>query len=109
FLDSDRTKFDLSLHVVEHARGLSLQIDYATDLFRPQTVRRLLDHWRRLLEGIVLEPQQRVSQLPMLTPSEERILLTDWTNTAQDYPKDKSLVDLFLDQAARTPDAIALV
>jgi len=108
-LKPDTTKFDLSFLVLEDAQGLSLQVNYATDLFRPETISRLLDHWQRLLEGIVKDPEQRVSELPLLSSAEQRILLTDWTNTEQDYPKDKTLVDLFVEQAARTPDAIALV
>jgi amino acid adenylation domain-containing protein/FkbH-like protein len=108
-LAPNSTKFDLHLQVIHGPDGLMLQVHYAEDLFSPESMRRLLQHWEKLLEGIIQNPEGKVSQLRMLTATEEETLLKDWTNTAQAYPKEKTLVELFAEQAGRTPDAIALV
>src|SRR5207245_3376247 len=62
-----------------------------------------------LLHGIVLHPNRRISELPILSAEERRRLLVDLNNTARAYPNEKTLVDLFEEQVARTPEAEALV
>ena len=103
------TKFDLSLQFVETSSSDILRADYATSLFAPERIRRFLAHWQRLLEEIAKNPDRHISKLPMLTRDEERTLLVEWTDTHRDYPKEKTLIQLFSEQAARTPDAVALV
>jgi amino acid adenylation domain-containing protein len=61
------------------------------------------------LEGIVANPKQRISQLPLLTEIEQRQLLIDWNNTQVEYPQDQCIHQLFEEQVKLTPDAIALV
>jgi amino acid adenylation domain-containing protein/FkbH-like protein len=108
-LEPNTTKFDLHLQVIRQPQGLTLQVKYAADLFSPESMGRLLQHWQNLIEGLSTNPEQKVSRLRMLTPSEEHTLLNEWTNTRQDYPREKTLVELFAEQASRRPDAIALV
>src|SRR2546423_14302492 len=66
-------------------------------------------HWQRLLEGIVADPGQRLSELPLLTEAERHQLLIEWNATATGYPKDQCLHQLFEAQVERTPEAVALV
>src|SRR5262249_20046871 len=61
------TKFDLTLRVVETPQGLHCMLEYNTDLFAPDTIVRLSRHWQMLLEGIVAQPDRRLSELPLLT------------------------------------------
>jgi amino acid adenylation domain-containing protein len=102
-------KFDLSLHVNEGAPGLQGYFEYATDLFDGSTIARLAGHLKTLLEGIVANPDARIGDLPLLAESARRQLLVEWNDTAAAYPRDKCVHDLFVEQAARTPDAVALV
>jgi amino acid adenylation domain-containing protein len=88
--------------------GLSLQLEYKTELFSAQTVERLLGHLRTLLEGIARNPQESVGTLPLLTAVEEEQLLHEFNPCETEYPKDQCIHDLFEAQAARTPDAVAL-
>ena len=62
-----------------------------------------------LLEGIVADPDARIGELPLLPEAERHRLLVEWNATAADYPRDKCLHELFVEQAAKTPDAVALV
>ncbi len=68
----------------------------------------MLNHFLVLLEGIVAEPEQRLAELPLLSPAERRQLLIEWNNTAAPFPRDCCIHALFEAQAARTPDIIAL-
>ncbi|WP_166144129.1 non-ribosomal peptide synthetase [Methylosinus sp. RM1] len=106
--DSGSAKFDLTLSLVEADGGLSGRIDYATTLFDPQTIERLARHYCALLAGIVADPDRRASELPMLCEAERRRLLVEWNDTATDDPRDKCLHQLFEEQAAKTPDAVAV-
>ena len=103
-------KFDLGLFVQERDGRLEGYFEYATDLFDGSTVARLAGHLKTLLEGIVADPDARISELPLLGEAERhRQIVEEWNETAADYPRDKCLHELFIEQAARTPDAIALV
>ncbi len=103
------SKFDLFLSVSETVDGLHTTIEYSTDLFDEATVQRLLQHYQNLLEGIVTDPLQRLSELPLLSPAELQQILIEWNDTATDYPKDLCLHQLFEAQVERTPDVVAIV
>ncbi|MGV2389286.1 MAG UNVERIFIED_CONTAM: hypothetical protein LVR29_16635 [Microcystis novacekii LVE1205-3] len=65
-------------------------------------------HFLTLLEGIITNPIEEISQLPLLTKVEQQQLLINWNNTEVDYPADKCLHQLFEEQVKRTPDAVAV-
>ena len=102
-------RFDLHLFMEEINGHLKGYCDYDTNLFNNDTIERLLGHFETLLEGIVADPEQRISQLPLLTEAEEHQLLFDWNDTKRDYPKDKCIHTLFEEQVEKTPDAVALI
>ncbi|WDD36885.1 amino acid adenylation domain-containing protein (plasmid) [Nostoc sp. UHCC 0926] len=102
-------KFDLSLLMQNTATGLVGFWEYNTDLFDASTIERMTGHFVTLLEGIIANPQQQISQLPLLTAVEQQQLLVEWNETQADYPSDKCIHQLFEEQVQRTPDAIAVV
>jgi len=101
-------KFDLTLHVAEQDGQLHCLWEYATDLFAGDTIERMAGHFEALLNAIVDNPQQAIGRLPLLT-EQETLQLQAWNDTATDYPKDQTLVDLFERQVETTPDNIAVV
>ncbi|MCA2665784.1 MAG: amino acid adenylation domain-containing protein [Microcystis sp. M114S2] len=100
---------DLSLMVREAKGEIEPCWQYNTDLFDAATIERMAKHFVRLLNSIVLNPQQPISQLLMLTEVEQQQLLFEWNNTQADYPLDKCIHQLFEEQVERTPDNIAVV
>ena len=88
---------------------LRILISYDTDRFESEAIERLLVHFRTLLESIVVDPRQRLSQLPILTDAERRQLVVEWNTTAADYERERCLHELFEAQVERTPEAVALV
>ncbi len=108
-IDSGTSKFDLTLFVRERGGALQAVVEYNTDLFDAETIQRMLGHYQTLLEGIVSNPEQRISDLPLLTNAERHQLLVEWNQTQQDYPRNKCVHELFEEQAERTPEAAAVV
>ncbi|MFN6563899.1 MAG: non-ribosomal peptide synthase/polyketide synthase [Nostoc sp. ChiSLP01] len=106
---SSTAKFDMTLSMENTAAGLVGMWEYNTDLFDHSTIERMTGHFVTLLEAIVANPQQQISQLPMLTEYEQHQLLVRWNDTGVDYPVDKCIHQLFEEQVQRTPDAVAVV
>lgn len=88
---------------------LLLRLTYDRARFDDASMTRLLGHFQSLLEGITGDPEQRLSQLCMLTEPERRRLLVEWNQTATEYPRQACIHELFETQAARSPDAVAVV
>ena len=107
--DVKTAKFDLALDLWEYPDGLWAHLEYSTDLFSEETIGRMEGHFRTLLDGIAADPDQRLSELPLLTKDERQQVLMEWNDTDVDYPTDTCLHQLFEAQVERTPDAIALV
>ena len=108
-VESETAKFDLTLTISETQEGLIASLRYNTDLFEAATIKRMLGHFGTLLEGIVANPQARISEFPILTDAEKHQLLIEWNDTTRDYPHDKRIEQLFEEQVERTPDAVAVV
>ncbi|HWY76206.1 MAG TPA: amino acid adenylation domain-containing protein, partial [Verrucomicrobiae bacterium] len=108
-LNYDTAKFDLTLFLEESAEGLATTWEYSADLFERSTIERMSGHFASLLESIVADPVQPVSNLAMLTTAERRQLLVEWTNTRTEYPRERCIQQLFEDQVRVNPDAPAVI
>ena len=108
-VESTTAKFDLTLAMENTGTGLVGVWEYNTDLFDSSTIERMASHFVTLLEGIVANPFERISQLPLLTAVEQQQLLIEWNDTQVDYPHDLCIHQLFEEQVERNPDAVAVV
>ena len=108
-VEGGTVKFDLSLFMFEEEQGLKGRLVYNADLFDDTTIERMLGHLQTLLRGIVEDPDQRLSELPLLSEAERHQLLFEWNDTATEYPRDRCVHELFEEQVERTPDAVAVV
>ncbi|MEM7758013.1 MAG: amino acid adenylation domain-containing protein [Cyanobacteria bacterium P01_A01_bin.40] len=102
-------KFDLTLSVTETDQELQGFWEYNTDLFERSTIERMSWHLQTLLEAITENPQQQVTQLPLLNQAERHQLLVELNDTEREYPKDKCIHQLFEEQVETNPDVIAVV
>ncbi|HET8846170.1 MAG TPA: amino acid adenylation domain-containing protein, partial [Ktedonobacteraceae bacterium] len=108
-LEQMTARFDLSLLLEENADGLIARWEYNTDLFDRATIERMGAHFQVLLEGILADPDQLVSHLPLLSKEESTQVLREWNATQTNYTEIRAIHRLFEDQVERTPEAIALV
>ena len=103
------SKFDMTLVLWESEDGdVGGIIEYATDLFEPDTIERLFKHFKSLLQSISSNPLQRISDLPMLSEEEREQAIAGWNSTSASYPQ-RCLHELFAEQAQRSADVIALI
>lgn len=107
-LDAGGAKFDVSLDMTEDEIGLECAFEYNRDLFDQETMVKMAGHLGRLLDGVVDNPQSRLSELPMLTDEERRRILFEWNETAVPGAADGRIACRFEAQAARSPQALAV-
>ncbi|MEU0518088.1 non-ribosomal peptide synthase/polyketide synthase [Streptosporangium sp. NPDC006007] len=109
-LGQETAKFDLSFDFVEQGDGNGIQgwIEYSADLFDHDTVEQVARRLVRLLEQVVADPGLQVRHLEVLDEREHRLVVDEWNDTARAVEA-TTLPELFRAQAARTPDALALV
>jgi amino acid adenylation domain-containing protein len=101
-------QFELTLGVAEINNALAISLNYNTDLFQAATITRMLEHFKVLAESIVCHSEMQISDLPILTPAEQRQLRNEFNAIAKDYPVGICLHQLFERQAEEMPDAIAV-
>jgi non-ribosomal peptide synthetase component F len=111
YLDTDRgtAKFDLSLLIENTGKEFIAVLEYRTDLFDDTTVTRMLGHLQTLLKGIVANPEERISTLPILTEAELHQLLVKWNPQPPDPSWNLCYTHLFESQVQKRPNAVAVV
>ncbi|MBB5635252.1 amino acid adenylation domain-containing protein [Pedobacter cryoconitis] len=107
--DYKTSKFDLSFTMQQGEKGLSLSVEYCTDLFAEETISGLITHFEQLLKAIIADPDENIAVLQMLQPAEELLLLEEFSGMAAGYPQDTTITDLIAAQVKRVPDAVAVV
>ncbi|MCC6810925.1 MAG: amino acid adenylation domain-containing protein, partial [Deltaproteobacteria bacterium] len=100
-----QAKFDLTIALWENEGRLEGVIEYATDLFDRETIERMVGHYQQLLGAIAKNPDEKIGTLAMLSEAERQQLAIA---AERDYRSDQSVHALFLAQAKKTPDAVAV-
>ncbi|WP_437975237.1 amino acid adenylation domain-containing protein [Sorangium sp. So ce295] len=103
------TQVDLLLNTVEEGERLRASLTYSTDLFDHGTIAGMAERWRTLLRAVTADPEQRVLLLPLLDAEERRRIVVAWNDTRVEMPRERGVHALIERQAARTPDAEAVV
>ena len=107
-IDPETAKFDLTLDLTETPEGLRGWFEYNSDVFERSTIARLAEHMQTLLAGIIADPAQPLSSLPLLTADERHRLLVEWNTTSPNVLPGECLHQVFETQVVRTPEAVAL-
>ena len=103
-----RSLFDLTLSAAETEEGLFLEWEYNTDIFDEWRIEAMSKHFLLLLEELILKPKQNIEYIPLITAEQQQQLIS-WNDTAVDYPKDQTIIDLFREQARQHPNNTAVV
>ncbi|MBC7887439.1 MAG: amino acid adenylation domain-containing protein, partial [Ferruginibacter sp.] len=107
--ETSDAKFELDISLTETEQGIQGSVEYFADLYQPQTIGRMMEHYKELLISIVKDPGQKIGLLTMLTGAEEYRLRVEYNDTHKDYPNEKTVIDLFEEQVEKTPGSIALI
>ncbi|WP_160647907.1 non-ribosomal peptide synthetase [Chengkuizengella marina] len=101
--------FDLHLDVIDQSETLVMKWQYRADLFEQHTIKNMMKWFEVLLKGIITDPSQRISDLPLLTAEEKEKILVKWNDTDKDFPQDLCVHQLVEAQAMRTPERSAVM
>ncbi|HLY58689.1 MAG TPA: amino acid adenylation domain-containing protein, partial [Stellaceae bacterium] len=107
--EGQTAQFELNLDLSETEAGLAGALSYAAQLFDRSTAERLAAMLVRLLDAAAAAPETALADLPLLDAAERRLLVETFNDTSVDYPRDKTAVDLFVEQAARAPENPAVI
>lgn len=107
-LGSQVSKFDLDLLFKETTEGLYFNILYNTDVYEQNVVKNLMLHFKQLLINVLSNTDEKVGQIDYLTKEEVAKIVYDFNANTLEYPKNKTIVDLFVEQVQNTPNNIAI-
>lgn len=101
-------KFELTLFMTEINGEIGGRFEYKTRLFDQSTIKRMIGHFKQLLDAIAANPDQRLSDLSILTEAEQDELLVRFNDTRSDFPHNRCIHQLFEQEAVRNPSAVAV-
>jgi amino acid adenylation domain-containing protein len=107
-VQASAAKFELTLDFWDLESGVQGSLEYNTDLFDSHRISRMLGHYQVVLNAMVNQPEQIISEFSILTEQERQQLLVDWNRTEADCPRGKCVHELFEEQARQTPKAVAV-
>src|SRR5262249_38718420 len=101
--------FAIKLSCIRLKDTLRLEFQYDPERFSADTIQRVAGHFQVLLDSALADSDTEVSRLSLLSEADLHQLLVDFNQTVADYPGDKSVHELFEEQAQRSPDSVAVV
>jgi amino acid adenylation domain-containing protein/thioester reductase-like protein len=107
--DIKKSKFDLMLVAIEKAEEVEFNFEYNTQLFRQETIERFVLYFKKIIASICTNIEQKVAQIDIMPDLERGILLYTFNDTETEYPKHKTIHELFEEQVAKTPKNTAVV
>jgi len=119
-LGNGAAKFDLGVIVIPATTqrlrlnpewdkdAVTMLWEYNTDLFNESTIRRSVKHYEKILESMIANPLQKLTEVCLLDAAERQLVLVEWNQTARQAPWEKCVHELFEEQAQRTPQAVAV-
>ncbi len=107
-VDMGTSTFDLTFSISQSSQGMSVSVEYNTDLFDASTIKRMLAHYHTLLQSVVANPDERIGMLNILPEEERQKVLWEWNQTEEPRPEDLCVHHLFEYRALENPDAPAV-
>jgi non-ribosomal peptide synthase protein (TIGR01720 family) len=103
----EQMNYDFTLMAAPEER-MFFRMKYNGAKYSEGFIKRLEGQWNQLLGEIAKSTQTSIVEYDILTKEEKTYLLETLNNTQVDYPTDKTIVDLFEEQVAKTPNAVAI-
>ena len=107
-IELSQAKFDLSLHTFLSGGLLRGNFEYNTDLFKPETIAQLADHFTRVVQAVCQNPGAPIAEIDLMGDAERRRLLHDWNQTSRPYPRNEVIHSVFDAQVQQSPQAVAI-
>jgi len=102
-------EFDFTLEILEESSMFNINLNYKTDILKQESVSKWGEYYRAILENIVKDSDIFISDIEIISEYDKKKIIYDFNATKADYPKDKTITQLFRKQAAKTPDEAAVI
>ncbi|HAV89891.1 MAG TPA: non-ribosomal peptide synthetase, partial [Eubacterium sp.] len=109
FVENTIAKFDLSFYICEYNGEYGINVEYCTALYNEQSARNLVDHFVTVLEKLMADTDKKLSDVEVVSEEEKNIIFNEYNDTKVEYPREKTLVELFEEQVEKTPENVAVV
>jgi amino acid adenylation domain-containing protein len=103
------SKFDLTLTAIDFGEQLLFNLEYCTKLFSVKTINKFIEYLKRIINQIPDKLYNAISEIELLNEREKQELLYEFNDTKADYPKNKTIHQLFEEQAEKTPNKTAII
>ena len=100
---------DLALLFEASHKELLLKINYNQSLFEESFIEQYAQHLEAFVLSVMSDPAQQIAGINFMSEDESKKITGDYNKTDRSYPKDKTICQLFEEQAEKTPDSVALV
>ncbi len=107
--DSDISKFDLLLEIIPMNNEYTMRFEYCTKLYNKEYIQRLSNHYINILHEIFENIETKIKDIDMLSEEERNQILNEFNDTKTEYPKDKTIIELFEEQAEKMAESTAVV
>ncbi|MCK5059263.1 MAG: amino acid adenylation domain-containing protein, partial [Candidatus Aminicenantes bacterium] len=107
--ESNISKFDLTLQVLEVEEKLQLSFEYCTKLFREATILRYTNYFRKIVSTVITDPEMKITGIEIISDEEKQDILNKYNNTRTAFTEDKTIQEIFAEQVAKNPHKTALV
>ena len=106
-INNNIAKFNLSLEI--KPKSHTINIEYCTDLFKKETIERLFEHYINAIDFIMNDVNTKIKDIEIISNTEKNKILYEFNDTKMEYPKDKTITELFEEQVEKTPNDVAVV
>ncbi|MCP4153587.1 MAG: AMP-binding protein, partial [bacterium] len=102
------SKFDLNLTGYENEKNITCRLEYSTKLFKHETITRFIAYFKTVMAEVVEKPLKKIAEIEIISEEERKQVLYEFNGYVSAYPGDKTIHEIFEEQAAKTPDRIAI-
>uniref|UniRef100_UPI001FD7A0B5 condensation domain-containing protein n=1 Tax=Pseudozobellia sp. WGM2 TaxID=2787625 RepID=UPI001FD7A0B5 len=92
------SKFDIIFTFKEHGNTIALDVTYNSDIYQKRTMATLMGHYKTLVQSIIDDHTKPIDRIDMLSQEQRHELLHTFNDTKAEYPKDKTIIQLFQEQ-----------
>ncbi|MBP1080163.1 amino acid adenylation domain-containing protein [Bacillus capparidis] len=104
----EMTNYGLSISI--HAfNDIEVAFSYNDQLYDERTIKRLAEHFALISEEGLKHPEKPVDQIEIVSADEKKQILWDFNDTERVYSSEMTIAELFEQQAAKTPNNVAVV
>ncbi|PGU33178.1 AMP-binding protein, partial [Bacillus cereus] len=102
-------QFDITLNVTEVNNKMYCNLSYSKKLYKKETIGRMEEHLLNTIKAVIQNPEIKVMDIEVIGGEEKKKLLVEFNDTFVDYPRDKTIHQLFQEQVDKTANSVAVV